>query len=861
MNNRHIALLALLILTLTSFAFIDGSDASSDTVYGTSEGGAKLIAFDPGADATDGYRQYVLNGNTIRIPTEHTITKSGYALMRWSDGSTTVYPGDTHTVTTNRTFYAVWQDLTYDCIGRFGGISNDRDEEAQHRIITKGADPNLEFDEDGVYLLMLNAVSRGSVKYTLTVTGNGSPISSYVEDTSASISADWLTLNIARDGKLSFSGTPNRTGVFEITVLMQTKGMGGSWGDLEDLTCKWYVSVYDRDNDASVIYHATYYNSSNQVVRDLYGPYGTVVKLPDSVSSRQKGWNVVVNNSPAIFPIGGTYTLVQDQRLTPNDYTYEELLNTGLFGVMAYNVNGGYYEGAFAQPTQVGGYTALSDGSIVTKPGFTFIGWNSSGSSADPMYPAGYLFDTLSEYNELKAVWVDSATFTKAEFRIPGHGDSNVSFDVAVGYRYFFPIHAYEPEGYQLKGWSKASNTVGQGTPIDSETYTVSSTLADNIHYAVYEQKTYTFTINYDGNGATSGTMARQSVSLTYSQLQSSGGLPYYMTISANQFFKTGNRFLGWALSPFSGSPQFSSGESFRFADSGETTLYAVWSERPQTDRILLGVIYHGNYSGTVENMPRSWYQMIDTRTFVFMTPTLAPAVRGYDFLGWSSAQNGPVEYGTASPVTVSIQEGADAWDVHLYAIWEAKGTVNPDEGRQVTVTFVSDAWTMPVSVTSGNTVAEKIPPAKPGSHFLGWFDGETKWDFSKPVTKDMTLTANYVKVFDLTVTGDEVSVVMKCETPSVKVSFSDGFEETYTSTVIPPHKVTEDGSVTVTAEIEGIGTVSAVRSFTLDKQQATEDTEEEDDGKEILPEFPVSYLIVGAVAIIALLAIARWFI
>ena len=86
MNNRHIALLALMILTLTSFAFIDGSDASSDTVYGTSEGGAKLIAFDPGADATDGYRQYVLNGNQIRIqivivPSDYYLEVTGRLLL------------------------------------------------------------------------------------------------------------------------------------------------------------------------------------------------------------------------------------------------------------------------------------------------------------------------------------------------------------------------------------------------------------------------------------------------------------------------------------------------------------------------------------------------------------------------------------------------------------------------------------------------------------------------------------------------------------------------------------------------------------------------------------------------------------
>ena len=94
---------------------------------------------------------------------------------------------------------------------------------------------------------MLTAFERGSARFILNVTCNGNTLSSNIlyEGGSTSLVTDWVSLGISY-GSLSISGTPNRTGIFEITLNAQTKGLGGSWGDLEDLNVKWFVIVYNN---------------------------------------------------------------------------------------------------------------------------------------------------------------------------------------------------------------------------------------------------------------------------------------------------------------------------------------------------------------------------------------------------------------------------------------------------------------------------------------------------------------------------------------------------------------------------------------------------------------------------------------
>ena len=88
----------------------------------------------------------------------------------------------------------------------------------------------------------------------------------------------------------------------------------------------------------------------------------------------------------------------------------------------------------------------------------------------------------------------------------------------------------------------------------------------------------------------------------------------------------------------------------------------------------------------------------------------------------------------------------------------EDPGTITPTdpgttpsepEKKTYTVTFNSDGGSSvdAIPVEEGKTVSEPKAPTREGYTFEGWYLGETKYDFSKPVTGDITLTAKWNEV------------------------------------------------------------------------------------------------------------------
>ena len=846
------AIAVLAVISLSCFCILtDESDASYSITYGSDSVGAERIVFDSNGGG-GGFAQYVLNGNQIYIPTEHEssghsnnayskISKEGHVLLGWSESRTAsvpqYYPGHIYTVTSDRTFYAVWGDLTYDCMEKYGGISNDLYAEAQHADAVVNGNPGLVVDDDtGSYILMRSVIDRGSIRYILTVDHDGQSVSSIANTTNTSISADWVTMSISNTGVLTFSGTPDTTGVFLIQVEMQTRGMSGSYGDLENLFCRWYVTVSDPEHDASSIMHVTYEGE------DIgYGPYHTAVRLPDSVSQRQKGWDIVVDGSHAVFPVGGSYSVAKKETvLVKSEYTFDEIAASGIIGVIAYNANGGSYNGAFAELVPVSGYQGLKSGSIVSKQGCSFLGWNATGSPSDPIYPVGYLYDIGSGYSELKAVWSQSpVSFFKVHLVNPGSGSQNVSFDAVAGYSYMLPVHGFEQSGYDFLGWSDTRSDPGKGQVTEGDSVELAST---RTYYAVYRPITYTFTIHYL-SGAGEGSMPDQTVE--------SETVPFYMTLLGSVFICEGCEFLGWAESKYADSPSYLEGDSYVFSDSGEVTLYAVWRERAvppdQSDapRHLFGLLFVGN-GQSVSNIPTETYRITTSDTETFYAPSSVPSREGYRFLGWAESSAGLSKYEPGAKIMLSVAEGESSNVLRLYAVWE---TVSQGgDGTNVTVTFVAESGTIrTVTVASGDTVSPVNAPSKEGHAFLGWYCGSTKWDFGMPVASSMTLTATYLKVFHLDVLGMSVRPVMDCIASGVTVSYSDGFSESYDSTTIPGHEVKEGtGTVSVTAVTDS-GTFSAVCHYTVVPEH------EEDEGDNTL-------LYSGiAVAVIAVIGLLVW--
>lgn len=122
------------------------------------------------------------------------------------------------------------------------------------------------------------------------------------------------------------------------------------------------------------------------------------------------------------------------------------------------------------------------------------------------------------------------------------------------------------------------------------------------------------YTISYNGNGATSGSMG--ATTKWYNTA---------VTLAGNGFSKTGYTFMGWANSSSSTSILYKNKASYTANKS--ITLYAIWKKN-------ITLSYDGN---TGKNVPSSSTKEVynSTTKATFIISNTLPTKANYDFLGW----------------------------------------------------------------------------------------------------------------------------------------------------------------------------------------------------------------------------------
>ena len=153
--------------------------------------------------------------------------------------------------------------------------------------------------------------------------------------------------------------------------------------------------------------------------------------------------------------------------------------------------------------------------------------------------------------------------------------------------------------------------------------------------------------------------------------------------------------------------------------------------------------------------------------------------MRGGNIVGCTAREGGGVHVeaggrfemsaGTITGCTAGQEEGKTANGVFI----AAGGRFTQSPGAQITgevtgaypVTFQSESGSEVASQIRANTPADRpADPTKEGHTFIGWYSGESEWDFETPVTADLTLTAKwqinrYTITFD-TAGGSEVAPI-----------------------------------------------------------------------------------------------------
>ena len=173
---------------------------------------------------------------------------------------------------------------------------------------------------------------------------------------------------------------------------------------------------------------------------------------------------------------------------------------------------------------------------------------------------------------------------------------------------------------------------------------------------------------------------------------------------------REGYTFTGWKAS---GSESYAAGALLTVTEN--ITLVAQWEAKTYT------VTFDSNGGSAVSSQSVKYGEKA-------VKPETDPSKEGNDFIGWNLDD---AAYDFSTPVTENIT---------LVAQWEAK---------TYTVTFDSNGGSAvsSQSVKYGEkAVKPETDPSKEGNDFTGWNLGDAAYDFNTPVTKDITLVAQWKK-------------------------------------------------------------------------------------------------------------------
>ena len=248
--------------------------------------------------------------------------------------------------------------------------------------------------------------------------------------------------------------------------------------------------------------------------------------------------------------------------------------------------------------------------------------------------------------------------------------------------------------GYTFAGWNTAAD--GSGTSYNpAATFNMGAT---NVTLYAKWSLVPTYTVTYNGNGNTGGTVPADNQ--TYQQNAT-------VTVADNtgNLTKTGYTFAGWNTAADGSGTNYNPAATFNMG-TANITLYAKWSLVPTYTVTYNG---NGNTGGTVPTDNQT-YQQNATVTVAGNTGSLTKT--GYTFAGWNTAADGS---GTSYNPAATFNMGAT--NVTLYAKWQSSAySWTPGN---TTVSESNFAVGRPTAIYSGSSFSS--PSAVDGNTMSRW--------------------------------------------------------------------------------------------------------------------------------------------
>lgn len=428
------------------------------------------------------------------------------------------------------------------------------------------------------------------------------------------------------------TSTTDNDGSYFYTILNPDPSGDGRWGDLS-----WGTGSGWREVDYTAAQRSYTRTHSAQTVTaafEIHGGFGSWY----SGSFHVYTWDTFTVNFTYTIPAKPSYTV-------------------------KFDANGG--SGAPSSQTKWYGESLTLSTTKPSRTGYTFLGWSTSSSATTATYQAGGSY-TSNSAATLYAVWQIN-TWTVS---YDANGGSGAPSAQTKTYGQALTISSTTPTrtGYAFKRWvSSRSDGTFYFYPGDTTTYNGNQTL-------VAEWTLNTYTISYNGNNATSGSVSSQTKNYGES-----------LTLRSNGYSKTGHTFSKWNTKADGSGTNYNAGASY--TANASATMYAQWTPNTYT------VSYNANGGSSAPSSQTKTYGV--DLTLRSGTPTRS----GYTFQGWATSANGSVAY---QPSGTYKSNSA----VTLYAVWKVNaptvaptiGTNTRNSDTQNTVTWTYSTTTPPVT-------------------------------------------------------------------------------------------------------------------------------------------------------------------
>ena len=369
-----------------------------------------------------------------------------------------------------------------------------------------------------------------------------------------------------------------------------------------------------------------------------------------------------------------------------NDASYPFTASATLYAVWTANTNytvtfngNGATSGSMSNETN-NVPTALTSNAYL-RTGYTFAGWDTSSAGTTVVYAndASYPFTASAT---LYAVWTANTSYM-VTFNGNGNTGGSMGTQTASAPTALTP-NAFVKSGYVFSAWTtlpSGGSSYGNGAIFP---FTAPTTLYAQWSLPVVGPPVVGssgFTVNFFGNGATSGAMSPET-----------GNAPAALT--ADSFVRTGYTFAGWNTVANGGGTSYADGATYPFA--ANAILYAQWTAPAHT----VTFVGNGATSGTTSSETNSAPSPLTGNAF-----TRA----GFTFAGWNTAANG------AGTVYANGATYPFSADLTLYAQWTADFN---------TVTFIGNGanhGSMKSQVANVPTALTTNVFTRTGYTFAGW--------------------------------------------------------------------------------------------------------------------------------------------